>query len=433
MATLVLRSSLTRPLTVAELDANFQNINNDLLLKAPIASPTFTGTVKAPSFTSTTAIGTAPFTVTSTTVVANLNVSSLNGATFASPGAIGGTTAGTGAFTSLTASSTVSGTGFSTYLASPPAIGGTTASAGAFTSLTASSTVSGTGFSTYLASPPAIGGTTAGTGAFTSLSTTNLNYTGTLTGGTGILNIGSGQIYKNAAGDVGIGVSTSISAVLHLKAGTGVAGTAPLKLTSGTKLTTAEAGTIEYDGVAPYFTSNTTSGRGFIPTTQMFRLTSSGTGITATVTGTNYFGANSNIALAANSVYEIEIVAFFTKSSTAPAAAVWNLIFPAAPTHYTVHYEMSPLTGIVAPPGSATMLVGRLVGQALATCTVATGLLPIAATNNYARFKLFVQTSATSTSMKINIYNNTAGTITPLAGSYWKAIQIPANTGTFVA
>ena len=399
MATLVLRSSLTRPLTVAELDANFQNINNDLLLKAPIASPTFTGTVKAPSFTSTTAIGTAPFTVTSTTVVANLNVSSLNGATFASPGAIGGTTAGTGAFTSLTASSTVSGTGFSTYLASPPAIGGTT----------------------------------AGTGAFTSLSTTNLNYTGTLTGGTGILNIGSGQIYKNAAGDVGIGVSTSISAVLHLKAGTGVAGTAPLKLTSGTKLTTAEAGTIEYDGVAPYFTSNTTSGRGFIPTTQMFRLTSSGTGITATVTGTNYFGANSNIALAANSVYEIEIVAFFTKSSTAPAAAVWNLIFPAAPTHYTVHYEMSPLTGIVAPPGSATMLVGRLVGQALATCTVATGLLPIAATNNYARFKLFVQTSATSTSMKINIYNNTAGTITPLAGSYWKAIQIPANTGTFVA
>jgi hypothetical protein len=90
--------------------------------------------------TSTIATGTAPFTVTSTTNVANLNASSLNGATFAAPGAIGSTTASTGAFTTLSASSTVSGTGFSTYLASPPAIGGTTAAAGRFTTLTTTNT-----------------------------------------------------------------------------------------------------------------------------------------------------------------------------------------------------------------------------------------------------------------------------------------------------
>ena len=54
--------------------------------------------------TSTIATGTAPFTVTSTTNVANLNASSLSGATFASPGAIGSGTASTGAFTSITAS-----------------------------------------------------------------------------------------------------------------------------------------------------------------------------------------------------------------------------------------------------------------------------------------------------------------------------------------
>ena len=75
--------------------------------------------------TSTLATGTAPFTVASTTNVANLNASSLSGATFASPGAIGSTTAGTGAFTTLAASSTVSGTGFTTYFASPPALGTT--------------------------------------------------------------------------------------------------------------------------------------------------------------------------------------------------------------------------------------------------------------------------------------------------------------------
>jgi hypothetical protein len=89
------------------------------------------------------------------------------------PGTIGSGTANTGAFTTLSASSTVSGTGFSTYLASPPAIGATTAAAGAFTTLSASSTVSGTGFSTYLASPPAIGGTAPAAGTFTSISVAN--------------------------------------------------------------------------------------------------------------------------------------------------------------------------------------------------------------------------------------------------------------------
>ena len=37
---------------------------------------------------------------------------------------------------------------------------------------------------------------------------TNLAYTGTLTGSTGVLNIGSGQVYKDASGNVGIGTSS---------------------------------------------------------------------------------------------------------------------------------------------------------------------------------------------------------------------------------
>ena len=53
---------------------------------------------------------------------------------------IGTTTAAAAAFTTLSASSTVSGTGFSTYLASPPAIGGSAAAAGSFTTLTATGT-----------------------------------------------------------------------------------------------------------------------------------------------------------------------------------------------------------------------------------------------------------------------------------------------------
>ena len=40
------------------------------------------------------------------------------------------------------------------------------------------------------------------------LTTLNSAYTGTLTGGTGVINIGSGQFYKDASGNVGIGLTT---------------------------------------------------------------------------------------------------------------------------------------------------------------------------------------------------------------------------------
>jgi len=84
---------------------------------------------------------------------------------------------GTGTVSGISLSGTVTSSGNLTLggtldLSSPPAIGSTAANTGAFTTLSASSTVSGTGFSTYLASPPAIGGTAAAAGSFTTLTAT---------------------------------------------------------------------------------------------------------------------------------------------------------------------------------------------------------------------------------------------------------------------
>ena len=112
-----------------------------------------------------------------------------------------------------------------TYTLTAPVVtgGSISGASGSFTTLAASSTVSGTGFSTYLASPPAIGGTAAA-----AVSSTNLAYTGTLTGGTGIVNLGSGQFYKDASGNIGVGTA-SPSAKLD------VAGNAVLSGTSGYK------------------------------------------------------------------------------------------------------------------------------------------------------------------------------------------------------
>jgi hypothetical protein len=51
-----------------------------------------------------------------------------------------------------------------------------------------------------------VGATTPAAGTFT-----NLAYTGTLTGGTGVVNLGSGQVYKDASGNVGIGTASPAS------------------------------------------------------------------------------------------------------------------------------------------------------------------------------------------------------------------------------
>lgn len=88
----------------------------------------------------------------------------------ASPPPIGSTTPNTGAFTTLSATSTISGAGFTAWLASPPAIGGTAANSGAFTALSASGAITGAGFTAWAASPPPIGATVANAGSFTTLS-----------------------------------------------------------------------------------------------------------------------------------------------------------------------------------------------------------------------------------------------------------------------
>lgn len=67
-----------------------------------------------------------------------------------------------------------SGTGNVVLTAGATLTGATISGSGAFTTLSASSTVSGAGFTSYMASPPAIGGTAPAAGAFTTLSATGL-------------------------------------------------------------------------------------------------------------------------------------------------------------------------------------------------------------------------------------------------------------------
>lgn len=82
-------------------------------------------------------------------------------------------------------------------------------------------------------------------------------------GASGVINFmtGGAVVATNSCGNITstgawrIGDATTPTAVLHLKAGTATASTAPLKFTSGTNLTTTEAGAIEYNGTHLFFTA----------------------------------------------------------------------------------------------------------------------------------------------------------------------------------
>ena len=125
---------------------------------------------------------------------------------------------------------------------------------------------------------------------------------------------GSSGSYINT-GNVGIGVASPTS-VLHLKAGTASASSAPLKFNSGTVLTAAEAGTIEYDGITHYST-HASSERGVLPSVQLITLTSAYT-LASQTTIQKLFNSPSNgrLTVSGNTTWFFECAFSLTSLST---------------------------------------------------------------------------------------------------------------------
>ncbi len=210
--------------------------------------------------TSTLATGTAPFSIASTTNVANLNASLLNGATFAAPGAIGGGTPSAGAFTTISATGQITST--LAIGTAPFAVTSTTNVA----NLNASS-LSGATF----AAPGAIGGGTPAAGTFTTLDAN------------GIVNLNNNN---NAATNINTGTSTSTVTLGQNTATPGaVAIKGPVSFQAGTAFTGASWTTTSpvFNGVA--MTLNDTTASGTVVTEAAYTLqaptfTSTGAGST---------------------------------------------------------------------------------------------------------------------------------------------------------
>jgi hypothetical protein len=160
-------------------------------------------------------------------------------------------------------------------------VGTSTAAAGAFTTLSASSTVSGTGFSTYLASPPAIGGTAAAAGAFTTLSASgNVTLSGGTANGVAYLN-GSKVVTSGSAltfDGTNLGVGTSNPAAFGLFALNGASASANINASTGSAALKFYEGS--GTGRGSITSLNGSDGLAFLQgTTEGMRLTSTGLGI----------------------------------------------------------------------------------------------------------------------------------------------------------
>lgn len=140
-----------------------------------------------------------------------------------------------------------------------------------------------------------------------------------------------------AAGNTGIGVANP-TAVLHLKAGTASASSAPLKFNLGTNMTTAEAGAEEYDGTNLFFTPTGTI-RKSIPTIVMGRQTAQTAADASVVTQT---------VGAADASYEISMNVLVT-TSTVHSFTCTVTYTDEGNTSRTVTLNFSTLAGTLTP------------------------------------------------------------------------------------
>lgn len=203
----------------------------------------------------------------------------------------------------------------------------------------------------------------------------------------------------------------------------GSATEAPILMQTGTLMTTAAGGAIEYDGSTIYEVGNTTDGR-TVGGSTYFRLTANAAAFGPAAA--TYFGANSSIPLAANTAYLIEYWCWFTK--TTAGTLTWSLVDSTAPTRLNVQAESCPITGVTSTFGTG-QLSSNITSTTATTSFVATGSLTTGV-NHYYKFRVLV-VQATAGNLRLNV-TQSAGTMTPLAGSYWQCTRLP-QTGNYVA
>lgn len=270
-------------------------------------------------------------------------------------------------------------------------------------------------------------------GTSATAATITTNSTGNLTLNTNAgVNSGSIQIVQGTNANINISTNgTGLTNVdrLVLSAGTATAGTAPLKLTSGTLLTSSEPGAIEYDGTLFYATRTSTAGRGLLDSSHYYRLNANATAFN---TIQPFFGTGSNVTLTAGETYLFEYQLFFTK--TGAEGVTFTFSFTNAPVNLNAFALLTPTAGLAGNANATisgtgfTAAITAVAGNATITTSALTN-----GTNHSMRIVATLDANATTGgTFAFQANCATANGITPLRGSYFKYQRVPSTSvGTF--
>lgn len=240
-----------------------------------------------------------------------------------------------------------------------------------------------------------------------------------------VTNGGADKLIFDANGNVGIGVVPTGLDLLELGAGT--TAKAPLGFTSGPLLTSADTGSVEYDGNNWYVTPTTTEGRTTVVSQQQFILSATGSAIGPAIS--NYFGANSAASLLASTTYEIQCNCYFLK--TTAGTVTWTGAFSSSATIGHGYLEYTPVTGFTTAIITGAMVTAEATAQTISNLAfAATASLTTAV---YHVHKLtFRVTTNLACNFRLNI-TQSAGTVTPQAGSWYTVKKLNTTAGNFVA
>lgn len=174
---------------------------------------------------------------------------------------------------------------------------------------------------------------------------------------------------------------------------TGTTAIAPLTFTSGTNLTTARAGAMEYDGKVFYATS-VASSRQVVGAEQLAVIQTDNT-LADVNTAQNIFASGNDVlSLAASTAYEFEFFYWITRAAGTTSHTT-DILFPASSAFTSIHY----VAQVTNPTGNALAATQQIVGD------VSTGVT-ITAANTSATENLIVWGRGV-------IRTNGASTVTP--------------------
>lgn len=217
----------------------------------------------------------------------------------------------------------------------------------------------------------------------------------------------------------GRAVAKDASNILTLDAGT--ATTPPLSFQSGTNLTTATAGAMEYDGKVPYFTPQSTQ-RGVVPGMQYFRINSNLAGANATG-AQNIFGVG--VTLSSSTVYVFDAVFAMSKTAGTTSHTVSSL-FGGTATINNIFYR--------ANVGEATGALGTQIAAIsdvaanVATATIMSNTISAASKSLYATISGTISVNVGGTFIpQYSLSAAPGGAYTTIAGGYFSIYPIGAS------